>query len=251
LISILFTIARYNKLLTSIAKRRQATMKENYTQLYPNEQVSKAVGDYAYEHSTKLPKHITDHHAWATATQERANYMISPIQAQFHVWIAKAVGAKRGMFRSTLLDFELLVMSLRPYCFCCFLDEVRCLLPFRHEILCLSLTIISVNITSSLPRSMWEEDMFLSPCLHILSFDLWPAGSKDYIIPEPSLKHLTVLEIGTYIGFSTMGWSSAVGPDGHVTALEFSPEYAAIAEESFAKNGIKNIDIVVGDARDS
>jgi hypothetical protein len=72
-------------------------MKENYTQLYPNEQVATAVGDYAYEHSTKLPKHITDHHAWGSATQERANYMISPFQAQFHVWIAKAVGAKRSM----------------------------------------------------------------------------------------------------------------------------------------------------------
>jgi hypothetical protein len=72
-------------------------MKENYTQLYPNEQVATAVGDYAYEHSTKLPKHITDHHAWGSATQERANYMISPFQAQFHVWIAKAVCAKRSM----------------------------------------------------------------------------------------------------------------------------------------------------------
>ena len=48
-----------------------------------------------------------------------------------------------------------------------------------------------------------------------------------------------------------MGWSSAVGPDGHVTALEFSPEYAAIAKEAFAKNGIKNVDIVVGDATES
>lgn len=48
-----------------------------------------------------------------------------------------------------------------------------------------------------------------------------------------------------------MGWSSAVGENGHVTALEFSPEYAAIAEEAFAKNGIKNVDIVVGDATES
>jgi predicted O-methyltransferase YrrM len=36
-----------------------------------------------------------------------------------------------------------------------------------------------------------------------------------------------------------------------VTALEFSPEYAAIAEEGFAKNGIKNVDVVVGDATES
>ena len=71
-------------------------MKENYTQLYPNEHVAIAVGDYAFEHSTKLPKHITDQHAWASENHERANYMISPLQAQFLVWTAKAVGAKRS-----------------------------------------------------------------------------------------------------------------------------------------------------------
>ncbi|KAE8454504.1 hypothetical protein EG329_000127 [Mollisiaceae sp. DMI_Dod_QoI] len=130
-------------------------MKEIYTALYPNEKVAQKVGDYSFEHSTKLPKHITDHHAWGVETQERSNYMISPLQAQFQIWMAKAVGAKR------------------------------------------------------------------------------------------------VLEIGTFIGFSTMGWASAVGADGHVTALEFSPEYAAIAEESFAKNSIKNIEVIVGDAKES
>jgi hypothetical protein len=82
--------------IISIGKQRNLKMKENYTQLYPNEQVATAVGDYAYEHSTKLPKHITDHHAWGSETQEKANYMISPFQAQFHVWIAKAVGARRS-----------------------------------------------------------------------------------------------------------------------------------------------------------
>lgn len=130
-------------------------MKENYTQLYPNEQVALAVGDYAFKHSTKLPKHITDHHAWGVESQERAGYMISPLQAQFQVWFAKALGAKR------------------------------------------------------------------------------------------------ILEIGTFIGFSTLGWIDAVGPNGHVTALEFSPEYAKIAEETFAKNGIKNAEVIVGDARES
>jgi len=89
--------------IVSIVKQRNLTMKENYTELYPNEQVATAVGDYAYEHSTKLPKHITDHHAWGSATQEKANYMISPFQAQFHVWIAKAVGAKRSMSGSSSL----------------------------------------------------------------------------------------------------------------------------------------------------
>lgn len=73
-------------------------MKENYTQLYPNEQVAIAVGDYAFEHSTKLPKFISDHHAWGVESSERPNYMISPLQAQFQVWFVKAMGAKRSMF---------------------------------------------------------------------------------------------------------------------------------------------------------
>jgi len=60
-----------------------------------------------------------------------------------------------------------------------------------------------------------------------------------------------VLEIGTFIGFSTMGWAHAVGSSGHVTALEYSPEYASLAEENFAKNDIKNIQVIVGDARES
>jgi hypothetical protein len=72
-------------------------MKENYTQLYTNEVVAKAVGDYALAHSTKLPKHILDHHAWGVESQERANYMISPLQAEFQLWFAKAMGAKRSM----------------------------------------------------------------------------------------------------------------------------------------------------------
>lgn len=80
-------------------------MKENYTQLYPNEQVALAVGDYAFKHSTQLPKHITDHHAWGVESQERANYMISPLQAQFQVWFAKALGAKRSESRFACRTF--------------------------------------------------------------------------------------------------------------------------------------------------
>ncbi|KAE9973571.1 hypothetical protein EG328_004310 [Venturia inaequalis] len=48
-----------------------------------------------------------------------------------------------------------------------------------------------------------------------------------------------------------MAWSSAVGPDGHVTTLEYSPEYAKVAEEALARENIKNCDIMIGDASDS
>jgi predicted O-methyltransferase YrrM len=42
-----------------------------------------------------------------------------------------------------------------------------------------------------------------------------------------------------------------VGPDGHVTTLELSPEYAKIAEDAFSKHGIENVEVIVGDARES
>lgn len=48
-----------------------------------------------------------------------------------------------------------------------------------------------------------------------------------------------------------MGWAEAVGKDGHVTGLEFSPDYAKIAEDAFKKNGIENVDIIIGDAKES
>lgn len=48
-----------------------------------------------------------------------------------------------------------------------------------------------------------------------------------------------------------MAWASAVGSDGHVTALEYSPEYAKLAEEAWAKDDIKNCEIMVGDAAES
>ena len=64
-------------------------------------------------------------------------------------------------------------------------------------------------------------------------------------------KPFLVLEIGCFVGFSGMGWSHAVGVDGHVTTLEFSPKYAKVAEDTFKKNGIKNVEVIIGDARES
>jgi predicted O-methyltransferase YrrM len=57
-----------------------------------------------------------------------------------------------------------------------------------------------------------------------------------------------VLEIGSYVGFSMLVWSHAVGPQGHVTGLEFEPSFAQIAEEAFAANGVQNTELVGGDA---
>ncbi|KAH7346103.1 O-methyltransferase-like protein [Pyrenochaeta sp. MPI-SDFR-AT-0127] len=130
-------------------------MREIHTQLYPNEQVGIAVGDYAFNHSSNLPSKIASFHDWGMKTQEKSFFMISPLQAQFHIWLTKAMGVKR------------------------------------------------------------------------------------------------ILEIGTYIGFSTLAWADAVGPSGHVTTLEYEPEYARIAQETFDREGVTNAEVIVGDAGES
>lgn len=57
-----------------------------------------------------------------------------------------------------------------------------------------------------------------------------------------------VLEIGVFVGYSAMVWAHAVGEGGKVTGLEFNPEYAKDAEKAFEKNGVKNVEVIVGDA---
>ena len=58
---------------------------------------------------------------------------------------------------------------------------------------------------------------------------------------------MIVLEVGVYVGYSALVWAHAVGPEGKVTGLEFSEEYAKLAEKAFEKNGLKNVEIIVGD----
>jgi len=48
-----------------------------------------------------------------------------------------------------------------------------------------------------------------------------------------------------------MTWAEAVGPDGHVTALEFSQAYADTAAAALKEHNVPNVSILVGDARES
>lgn len=68
-----------------------------------------------------------------------------------------------------------------------------------------------------------------------------------WLLSISSLTQSAVLEIGVYLGFSSMAWSHAVGPSGTVTGLEFSPEYAAKSEAAFKVNSLSNISLLVGD----
>ena len=48
-----------------------------------------------------------------------------------------------------------------------------------------------------------------------------------------------VLEIGTYIGVSTLFLAEAVGEDGRVVTVEVGAEFAAVARENFRRNGME------------
>lgn len=60
-----------------------------------------------------------------------------------------------------------------------------------------------------------------------------------------------VLEIGSYVGFSALVWSHAVGSRGVVTTLECSPHFAGIARRAFASLNVDNIEVIVGNAADT
>ncbi|KID76464.1 uncharacterized protein G6M90_00g074300 [Metarhizium brunneum] len=75
--------------------------------------------------------------------------------------------------------------------------------------------------------------------------------SKLHLFLARSIGAKTVLEVGVYVGYSAMLWAHATGPDGLVTGLEYSPELAEIAQDALAKEGINNVEIIVGNAAET
>lgn len=71
-------------------------MKSGVPVLYPNEKVAERVTEYSANHSTPLPKHITDFHAEVVGSNERSEYLTSNFQSQCHTLLARMIGAKRG-----------------------------------------------------------------------------------------------------------------------------------------------------------
>ncbi len=58
-----------------------------------------------------------------------------------------------------------------------------------------------------------------------------------------------VLEIGTFVGYSTLWMASALPEDGTVTTLEGNPQNAALAKEHFSRSGIgKRVHVLEGKA---
>ncbi|KAH7164540.1 S-adenosyl-L-methionine-dependent methyltransferase [Fusarium sp. MPI-SDFR-AT-0072] len=90
-------------------------MKDNSTPLYTSPQLGQKVTDYAQQHSTPLPKHISDYHADISANREDSYYMSSIFQSQYNTFLAKSIRATRGRSRylNTELDSLRLFLSAR------------------------------------------------------------------------------------------------------------------------------------------
>lgn len=69
--------------------------------------------------------------------------------------------------------------------------------------------------------------------------------------PNQAKSPTQVLEVGVYVGYSAMLWAHATGPDGQVTGLENDAELAGMARSALAKEGVHNVDIIVGDAAET
>jgi len=59
----------------------------------------------------------------------------------------------------------------------------------------------------------------------------------------------TALEIGTFIGNTTMHFARMIGEGGHVTTIECGHQFAEVARKNFARNELdKRITLIEGDA---
>ena len=59
---------------------------------------------------------------------------------------------------------------------------------------------------------------------------------------------MTVIDVGAHIGYFAVRAGRAVGPSGHVVALEPSAENARLARENVALNGLANVEVRVAAA---
>lgn len=73
-------------------------MKTGHTELYKTADLGEKVSAYSEEHSTPLPKHITDYNAAISSGRNDSMLMSSNFQSQWNVVLARSIGAKRGEF---------------------------------------------------------------------------------------------------------------------------------------------------------
>ncbi|KAJ6261415.1 hypothetical protein Dda_4085 [Drechslerella dactyloides] len=90
----------------------QFKMKEETDVLFPNRDVSIAVIKYCKQHSVPLPKHILDHVDLTNGEfADKAEMMVSPLQAQYLIWTARTFGAKKILEIGCFTGFSALAFA--------------------------------------------------------------------------------------------------------------------------------------------
>jgi len=94
--------------------------------------------------------------------------------------------------------------------------------------------------TSVLPiksvHDKWDIQLKAGVTYETLGSDLSGLHFLQLLVRLGQCKH--VLEVGTYIGVSTLFLAEAVGEDGRVVTVEVGEEFANIARENFRRNGL-------------
>lgn len=81
------------------------------------------------------------------------------------------------------------------------------------------------------------------------AIDVSPAQGKFLHLLAKSIGARRILEIGTLGGYSTIWLARAVGPDGKVVTLEYSPQHAAVARVNLGRAGVGDrVEVRVGAA---
>ncbi|KPM36302.1 hypothetical protein AK830_g10270 [Neonectria ditissima] len=86
-------------------------MKENETPLYASPELGRSVTEYSAQHSTPLPKHITEFHASIATSREDSMLMSSNFQSQWNYILARSIGAKRVLEIGVYVGYSAMVWS--------------------------------------------------------------------------------------------------------------------------------------------
>jgi predicted O-methyltransferase YrrM len=102
---------------------------------------------------------------------------------------------------------------------------------------------------SDLSMPEQEFDLALSDKFSVEAMGSDPINLRLYEILLGLMGAKRVLEIGTFIGVSTMCLARALGPGGKVVTIEKWDHFAGLARENFTRNGFDDsIELLEGDA---
>jgi predicted O-methyltransferase YrrM len=109
-------------------------------------------------------------------------------------------------------------------------------------------TSYSQNHSLALPREITDYHAHVTETEPKSNYMISNFQAQAHVFLARTIGARRVLEVGVYVGYSAMAWSHAVGVQGRVVGLEFSPNYASMARKALRERGFENVDVVEGDA---